>query len=356
MSDTGQPRTLLTIDPDESYPRNSEGAILVGGDGALLLAYTRFTGGKGDNAEAHVSLRVSSDGGATWGPDRVLVKNEGRENIMSVSLLRLPSGEILLLYLVKNGWDDCHPCVRRSPDDLHTLSGPTAVTSDDAIAYYVINNDRLIRLPSGRIVAPSASHFCGDGTRDTWDPRCWATCFLSDDEGHSWRRGHGVLSPPAECGASGLQEPGVVELEDGRLWMWMRTASGFQWQSFSQDGGETWSRPGPTTMPSPLSPMSVKRIPATGDLLAVWNDHSYIHPTPEERGKRTPLCTAVSTDEGRSWSPSRILEGDPEGWYCYTSITFEGDRVLLGYCAGNDEIGRLSRLRVTSVPINWLYA
>ncbi len=44
------------LPPSKKNPRNSEGSMLDLGDGALLFAYTHFTGGTGDQAAAH-SLR-----------------------------------------------------------------------------------------------------------------------------------------------------------------------------------------------------------------------------------------------------------------------------------------------------------
>jgi hypothetical protein len=82
-------------------------------------------------------------------------------------------------------------------------------------------------------------------------------------------------------------------------------------------------------------------------LLCVWNDHSGVHPFP--RGKRTPHCVAVSRDEGKTWSRSRVIEPDPDGWYCYTSMTFVKDRVLLAYCAGDKKVGGLNRLKVVAL-------
>jgi len=347
-----EPRPLLTLEPSPANPRNSEGAFLVGADGEIAFAYTHFTGGSRDHSDAFIAMRRSPDGGRTWSDDCLLVPNEGRANVMSVSILPLPSGEVLLGYLVKNGWDDCRLAVRRSDDGLKTLSAPDLMTSEPA--YYVVNNDRLVRLSSGRLLAPAALHPGPDGAGAKWDRRGSALCFLSDDEGRTWRRSPTVLPPPAGAGDSGLQEPGVVELAGGRLWMFMRTSSGRQWQSFSDDGGERWSDPVPSAIASPLSPASVKRIPQTGDLLMVWNDHSGRHPFPE--GKRTPLCLAVSKDEGATWSPSRVLEADPEGWFCYTALEFLGEDVLLAYCAGDERVGRLSRLKLVAVPLAWIYA
>jgi len=64
---------------------------------------------------------------------------------------------------------------------------------------------------------------------------------------------------------------------------------------------------------------------------------------------------AISKDDGRTRSQSRVIEGDPDGWYCYTSMTFTGDSVILAYCAGDSRVGRLNRLKVIAIPGTWLY-
>ena len=88
-------RTLMVIEPAPGNPRNSEGDIIELKDGRLVLAYSRFTGGGHDDSTAHISKRVSADGGKTWTADEVLVPNEGTQNVMSVTLRRLPCGECL---------------------------------------------------------------------------------------------------------------------------------------------------------------------------------------------------------------------------------------------------------------------
>jgi hypothetical protein len=97
----------------------------------------------------------------------------------------------------------------------------------------------------------------------------------------------------------------------------------------------------------------VKRIPGTGHLLLVWNDHRGV--AEKYKGKRTPFNVAISKDEGKSWEKVKTLEDDPDGWYCYTAIAFVGDRVLLGHCAGDSKVGRLNRTQITSFPVSWLY-
>ena len=80
-----------------------------------------------------------------------------------------------------------------------------------------------------------------------------------------WVRSQTTLTATDSAGGRvTVQEPGVVELRDGRLMMYCRSNGGSQYVSHSQDGGETWSPLGPSRIISPLSPASIKRIPQTG--------------------------------------------------------------------------------------------
>jgi sialidase-1 len=342
-------QTLLTIEPSKDNPRNSEGDILELKDGRLCLIYTRFTGGGGDDAAADLAMRISPDRGRTWSDDRIVVRHTGGLNVMSVSLLRLASGEIALFYLRKTSREDCRPLMRISTDETRTWSEPTVCITDE-VGYYVLNNDRAAQLHSGRLVLPVAWHEGPGHPRDTAGV---IMCYLSDDNGKTWRRSKDSFRGLAPDGKRiTVQEPGVVELKDGRLMMYIRTNAGSQYICYSPDGGETWSKAGPSVLASPLSPATIKRVPWTGDLVCVWNDHSGVHPYPA--GRRTPLCMALSKDEGKTWSRSQVLEGDPDGWYCYTAVTFLEDRMLLAYCAGDKQVGGLNRLKVCSVPVKAL--
>jgi hypothetical protein len=342
-------QTLLVIEPSRENPRNSEGDLLVLRDGGIAVVYTRFSGGGADDSAADLAMRVSPDRGKSWSTDRVLVKNEGKANVMSVSLMRLPSGEVLLFYLRKNGWNDCNMFVRRSVDELESISEPVRCTVTPG--YHVVNNDRVVRLSTGRLVVPAALHPCPDGTVKTWTSFGIPRVFYSDDDGRTWHADKTVVEPPPKRKYR-LQEPGVLELGDGRIWMWMRTDGGSQFACFSRDGGLSWSEPEPTPLASPVSPASIERVPGTNAILAVWNDHSGRHAFP--KGRRTPLCVSISRDEGRTWSTSRILESDPNGWYCYTAIEFLDQRVLLAYCAGDNRVGGLNRLKVVSLDVDRL--
>ena len=348
----------LRLEPGKGNPRNSEGAFVRLKDGRVMFAYTHFTGGSGDHAQAHLAARFSADEGGTWTEkDAAVVPYEGGLNVMSVSLLRLKGGEIALFYLRKTSRTDCRPQLRLSRDEGKTWSEPRTCIPDAEIGYYVLNNDRAVQLKSGRmagrIVLPVAQHH-GPG-QSKYDSRATMLCYLSDDGGKTWRRSRDARRAKSPEGKEVmLQEPGVVELKDGRLMMFCRTDAGSQYVSFSADGGDGWEELKPSTLISPLSPASIKRIPKTGDLVAVWNDHANIDQ--KLKGKRTPLVAAVSKDDGKTWGKPKTIEGDPDGWYCYTAIEFVGDWVLLGHCAGDRRKGNgLATTQITRMKVDWVY-
>lgn len=343
------PQIVLDLATSPENPRNTEGSFIRLKNGDLLYAYSKFTGGTSDHATGHIAARLSTDGGLTWTKeDRTLASNEQGLNAMSVSFLRLKSGEIALFVINKNTMRDSRPVMRLSRDEGKTWTDAMPTIPD--AGYFVLNNDRAVQLKSGRILLPVALH-----RNETDDPKQFnsqgvAMVYLSDNKGKSWRRSQTVLENPTN--RNGFQEPGIVALKDGRLMMFLRTSQGSQYVSYSNDNGDTWTPAQPSTLQSPLSPASIKRIPKTGDLLAVWNDHSK-----EASTRRTPLTVAISRDGGKTWESAKNIEADPQGWYCYTAIEFVGNRVLLGYVSGSTTAGaaRLGRSVIKSVPLDWIY-
>lgn len=318
-------------------PRNSEASVAQLRDGRLLLAYSEFYGAdSSDHAKARISGKTSSDGGRTWSEPFVLQENVGGLNVMSVSLLRLNTGELAMVYLVKNSLSDCRAYMRKSADEGKTWSEAVCCTTPER--YHCVNNDRVVQLSTGRILVP-ASHT--DHVERNY--HFLSCCYYSDDGGTTWRKGEDVDLP-----GTGADEPGVVELRDGRVMMWLRTSLGHIYACWSSDGGVTWTPPEPLPLVSPASPASIKRLP-TGDLLIVWNN------SPD---RRVPLTVALSSDEGRSWHHVKDVETQPcaerpQDGYAYTSILPLGDRVLLTYYVAEPDMRWALKLK--SLPLDWLY-
>ncbi len=342
------PERVLEIKPSPTNSRNSEGDFAILKNGNILCAYSRYEKGTGhDHDPANICSRVSKDGGKTWSREDVtLVANEGGMNVMCASFLRLKNGSLALFYLRKNSTTDCRPMMRVSKDEGKTWSMPVGIVPDSEAAYYVLNNARALRLKSGRILLPLARHPKMANGKNDWEGEL--VCYFSDDNGRTWRRGSEPFKTFDEKGKRvTTQEPGVVELKDGRVLMYARTGHGRQWYFHSSDGGATWTKGEPSSLRGPNAPATIKRL-SNGDLFAVWNDHD----TGSVAGMRVPMTLAVSKDEGKSWIHRRILEGAPNGCFCYFAACETKGHLLLWYCAHD----WLKHARITRVPLAWLYA
>jgi Neuraminidase (sialidase) len=236
--------------------------------------------------------------------------------------------------------------MRLSLDEGKSWSEAVACIRDRK-GYFVLNNDRVIQRKDGRLMMAVSQHnfpggdFSGYGT---------LYCYYSDDRGKNWKSSAAVPNPDTVR----YQEPGLVLLNDQSILMVIRTDAGTQCFSKSTDGGQTWGLVSKSQLVSPVSPATIERIPATGDLLAVWNNN--LSTDAKISKQRTPLNIAISKDEGVSWQKIRTLENDPDGWYCYIAMQFVDDSVLLGYCAGSQAAKtHLSVTNIKKVDLSWIY-
>lgn len=365
-------KEVLFLNTGERNPRNGEGAMIRLKDGRILYAYTQYYGDSwADHATARVAAYYSADEGETWYDDGVLVeKGPDDLNIMSVSLMRMQNGDLGLLYLRKSMKGDdqlCMPYLLRSADEGKTFGEPVPCFDEDG--YYVVNNDRLIRLRSGRLLIPAAHH--GEAGNRGLHPGVLRVCY-SDDDGRSWTMAPEAVRSPYSDHIQ-LQEPGLYELPDGRVWMWCRTAYGHQYQCFSADGGITWGAVTPCLrFTSPDSPMQVKAAgPYT---VAVFNPIPYICLRTDTEAwhspKRTPYVCAISRDGGLSFvEASRtcegggfdafvadcyLLEDDQTHSYCYPAVLEVADGLLVAYYHSNGSNICLNCSRITKVRFDEL--
>ncbi len=341
-----------SIGPKENNPRNSEGTFLELQDGEIIFVYSRFRGDSShDEAFADLSLIRSTDGGRTWGEDEIILTYQGEDgvNMMSPALLMMNNGDVGLFYLVRLTYKRTQIFLRRSSDKGKTWGERVVCTPQED--FFVMNNDRVVRLASGRIIVPVASHRTGD---NYMDGRSLAMFFYSDDDGATWKCARDKCAMPYSSFCySGLQEPGVLELAPGILWGWARTDLGNQYEMFSMDEGDSWTACQPSRFTSPNSPLSMRRD-SDGTIYAVWNPIPIYNGRFEAwepvTGGRFPLVIAASRDNGKTFTHPTIVEGDETRGYCYTAILFTKDAMLLAYCAGNKEDGHcLTRTRIRRI-------
>ncbi len=359
---------ILDLAPGQENNRNSEGSFITLQNGNILFIYTRYRGeGHHDECTADLYGMVSTDGGESFGEPYPVFSCEdvGADNIMSVSLLRMGNGDIGLFYLQKHNTEVfCLPYLARSSDEGKTWHGHSKCVKKDG--YYVLNNDRVIRLKSGRLLMALAKHpsgkhfdgkmFFGEGA---------VHILTSDDDGRTWDSLAENIKLPVtvwnDLGAgkswslSSAMEPGLVQLESGLIWCYIRTTLGRQYEMFSEDDGQSWTVPSPSRFTSPSSPLCVKKL-SDNRLLAVWN------PIPKYNGSkdvvdgvwtdgRKQLSLAVLDKDAKQFLFSEVLEYDEGSGFCYTAMheTESGD-VLLAYCAGGKgDKNCLNRLRVRKI-------
>ena len=148
-----------------------------------------------------------------------------------------------------------------------------------------------------------------------------------------------------------MQEPCIAEIAGQQLLMLARTGSGSLHASVSTDSGDTWSKPKPTTLTSACSSLTLRTLP-DHRLIVFYN-----HAAPLRKGAffpRTPLCYAVSADDGRSWSSPVIVDDDgmakKDRQNTYPAVCFTKEGMLLvwsteianpdgGFGPGDPEIG-----------------
>jgi hypothetical protein len=123
-----------------------------------------------------------------------------------------------------------------------------------------------------------------------------SSVFVSDDEGGHWRyRGGNIFKD------SCFNEHSVVEKQDGTLWMLSRCMKEIA-QSFSTDGGKTW-QPQTTFFPQVNSKAVFRRL-QSGHLLVIRHGQDITKATP----KREALTAFLSTDDGKTWPSSLLLD------------------------------------------------
>ena len=152
-------KVVRDIGPDmeAGNPRNSEGTFLETENDGIIFVYSRFRGkDPADHAYADLCMMRSMDGGRTFDEGEIILTCEEEDgvNMMSPSLLKMENGDAGLFYLVRVTYDITKIFLRRSADGGRTWGERVCCTPPDD--FYVINNDRVVRLESGRIVVPVA--------------------------------------------------------------------------------------------------------------------------------------------------------------------------------------------------------
>lgn len=304
------------------------------------------SGGASDEVGCQITSMISTDQGRTWGERRILQENRWQHNVKHPNLIRVSDTEVLFAYV---GWDsdtDRNVYLRRSTDNCNTFGEEIQISEP---GWYCNNADRALRLSTGRVLIPAhgpyAENYIGGAAYKGGDLHSFV--FYSDDGFKTWKRSTDSMTAEGR----GCHEPTIVELKDGRLYCLLRNTNQCQYYSISEDGGDHWTKPAPTTLASPESPALIKRIPTTGDLLVLWNNVAS-----KSNWPRIPLTAALSKDEGQTWTHYKDIDNRESHDAAYPSVTFVGNEVLVAYYSRSTAWKRDSEVTLRIYNIAQFYA
>ncbi len=298
-----------------------------------------------------VGLMRSTDNGETWSPmkaimdfDKSIPGSRGNGVGDPAVLVDQKTGRILVAALHSFGsraWNGSGPgmdeketgqfAICHSDDDGLTWSQPLSINPQikDPAWHLVFNGPGSgVQLRDGTLV------FAAQFKDAAKQPH---SCFVaSSDGGNTWK-----ISPAAIPGKPPTSEAQIVELSDGSLLLSMRDESRsgkrawakWTWKDTLLNG--QWS-PHWSDVTDPTCMASIIRHPS-GKL---------VFSNPNHPSKRVGLTIRTSDDDGKTWSPGKLL--DP-GTSMYSSLTVLKDgRLGLLYESGN-----VSGLVFARFPLAW---
>ena len=290
-------------------------------DGRILFTYA---GPINPHGQEPGTVRIygcfSDDSCNTWGAEQEFIHHPECQ-ATGPTLLKASDGRLWMFYMgfYRSLWRDGEPDMEKTRSDIWCVH-----STDEALTWqeprmifrgYCGATNGAIQTTNGHIIVPISYLVANPG-------RLVSACLVSDDNGRNFSLGEDI-DLGGHGDHAGAMEPAVVELQDGRIWMVIRTTRGEFFQAFSSDDGMTWNKAQPSGIRSPSAPGHITRL-ASGRLALVWNN------TMETTKTRSALSVALSEDDGKTWSePVTAVRGE-QVCYPYISEPTPG-QLLIGF-------------------------
>ncbi len=281
-------------------------------DYGMTIGIARTPGGRlwaawvagDDGPKAFMVAATSDDDGETWSKPRLVVDSQAPHLPLPRSVIvgnfwTDPLGRLWLFFdQTMNHYDGRQGLwVSRceNPDAEKPVWSPPVRLWHGA----VLNKPTV--LANGEWVLPVEFPNIGGigpmrGLHPELEPLRGANVFVSTDQGKSWARRGNVRFPKPNW-----DEHMFVELKDGRIWMLARTGDG-PMQTFSADGGRTWTEPTFPTFKHPVARFFIRRL-ASGRILLIKHGQ-----TIDTQDGRSLLTAWLSEDEGQTWKGGLMLD------------------------------------------------
>ncbi len=252
-----------------------------------------------------VGILMSRHDGERWS-DPVEVVNGVQSSTLRYPtwnpvLFQPADGPLMLFYKVGPHPRTWWGMLTTSDDDGATWSWPTKLGDAYAVGHLLgpVKN-KPVQLEDGTIICPSSTEIeYDDGTS------AWRVHFeVSRDSGKSWE----VIGPIHNGKTFHAIQPSILTYADGRMQVLCRSREKRIVQSWSEDGGKTWSGLSETSLPNPNSGTDAVTL-KDGRQLLIYNHTEGI--IKQDDGPilkpRRMLNLAISSD-GEHWKPVMTLE------------------------------------------------
>ena len=227
-------------------------------------------------------------------------------------------GPLMLFYKVGPNPRDWWGMLMTSDDGGKSWSYPYKLGKDEKVGHLIgpVKN-KPIQLEDGTILCPSSSE------RQVAGETVWKVHFeRTNDLGKTWE----VVGPINDGVAFDAIQPSLLSYPDGKMQILCRTRQQVVGQSWSEDGGQTWTELGALSLPNPNAGTDALTL-EDGRQLIVYNHTTRKGAFPKGRNM---LNVALSKD-GISWEPVLTLERQ-EGEYSYPAVIQTSDgKVHISY-------------------------
>lgn len=254
-----------------------------------------------------VGIWISRHDGHRWSePVEVangIVTNDTRHPCWNPVLFQPKAGPLMLFYKVGPSPQKWWGMLMTSMDGGRTWSKPRRLPA----GIFGPIRSKPIQLADGSLLCPSSTEDAG------WRVHIERT----HDLGKTWKK-TAPLNEASEFG--GIIQPTILRHTQNRLQILCRSRGSRVVQSWSDDGGKTWSRMEATPLPNPSSGVDAVML-KDGRALIVYN-----HATGESPYGRNRLNVAVS-ENGKRWKAALVLEDQP-GEYSYPAVIQTSDGLV----------------------------
>ena len=222
-------------------------------------------------------------------------------------LYQVPGGDLLLFYKIGPNVAGWTGWMMRSHDNGYTWSPREALP--EGYLGPIKNKPVLV---NGVLVCPSSTEKTG-----------WKVHFeYTADQGKTWSRSEDINDGKTTTAI----QPSLLTYKDGKQQVLCRSKNRTVNESWSNDGGKTWSAVTATSLPNNNSGTDAVTL-KDGTQLLVYNHVLPPANATGGKGARTPLNIAVSKD-GKTWYAALVLENSPVSQYSYPSVIQTKDGMI----------------------------